>query len=149
MTIINQPVKIYSELEQLIYKYEGGFLPESTILHAEFGKFYCNLPQTSYPVWLVDHQTGSVFVLNKNNILFVAPLVETKESDKPEKRIYNDKSNGKRYTWLSDDFSQADDNCVWHIKQRHKLITMQLLYVISLKTTGKIDSDMYGVINDT
>ena len=130
MSIRYQPVKIYSELEQLIYKYESGFLPDSTILHAD------------RVVWLIDHPTGSVFALNENNNLFVAPLVETEEFDKPEKRIYNDRSNGKRYTWLSDDFSPVSDTCEWIIKQRHKLIKMQLMYEGSLKASQKSDHDV-------
>ena len=128
MTIRHQ-----AELEQLILKYEDGVLPDSTILHAEFGKV----------VWLIDHQTGSVFTITNDKSLLVAPLVETQEFDKPGKRIYTDRSDGRRYTWdfLSDDFTAVDENCEYALKQRHKLIKMQLLYESSLKASEKIDHD--------
>ena len=128
MTIRHQ-----AELEQLILKYEDGVLPDSTILHAEFGKV----------VWLIDHQTGSVFTITNDKTLLVSPLVETQEFDKPEKRIYTDRSDGRRYSWdfLSDDFTTVDENCEYALKQRHKLIKMQLLYESSLKASEKIDHD--------
>ena len=126
MTIRDQ-----AELEQLIIKYEKGVLPDSTILHAEFGRV----------VWLIDHQTGSVFTLTGDKNLLVAPLVETEEFDKPEKRIYYDRSTGRRYTWSTDDFSPVSENCEYELKQRHKLITMQLLYESNLKASAKNDHD--------
>lgn len=126
MTIRDQ-----AELEQLILKYEDGVLPDSTILHAEFGKV----------VWLIDHQTGSVFTITNDKSLLVAPLVKTQEFDKLGKRIYNDRSDGRRYTWLSDDFTTVDENCEYALKQRHKLIKMQLLYEINLDSVAKNDHD--------
>ena len=138
------------ELEQLIMKYEDGILPDTTILHAQFGRV----------VWLIDHPTNSVFTLNgvsrkrckeeivkniindnRNNILFVAPLVETQDFDTPEKRVYTDRSSGKRYTWFDDDLSLVSDSCEYSIKQRHKLITMQLLYEENLDASLKNDHD--------
>lgn len=127
MTIRHQ-----AELEQLILKYEDGVLPDSTILH-----YY---PNYGSVVWLIDHQTDSVFTLNQNNILFVAPLVETEEFDRPEKRIYNDRSTGRRYTW-TDDLRPFSENCSYKLYQRIKLIKMQLLYESSLKASEKVDHD--------
>ena len=90
-----------AELEQLIIKYADGILPDATILHGEFGRV----------VWLIDHPTSSVFTLTGDNELLVATLVETQEFDTPEKRVYTDRSSGKRFTWSNDDFSLVSGAC--------------------------------------